>query len=164
MSAKKAKKASKPAVEVTETTQVKKSKTGTIIIILLVMIIMIGGVGGYFYIQNMKSSAPQQKQIKQAMVPLNEMVVNLADEGGKRYVKANPSIGYNSENKRLTEELTNNAPVLRDVTISTLRSKQSKELDTKGIEALKKEIMENINSTLNEGRITNIYFTDFVIQ
>lgn len=164
MSAKKAKKASKPANQSGEITQVKSSKTGLIIIVLLVVIIIIGGAGGYFYIKNMQTAVPKEIQVKQATMPLNEMVVNLADEGGKRYVKANPTIGYNSENKKLTEELTGNAPVLRDVTISTLRGKQSKELDSKGVEELKKELMERINSTLKEGRIINVYFTDFVIQ
>jgi flagellar FliL protein len=54
---------------------------------------------------------------------------------------------------------------VRDILISVLSSKTSKELKSpEGKEALKQELKERVNSVLAKGQIARVYFTEFAIQ
>lgn len=93
---------------------------------------------------------------------LDDFLVNLADEGGKRYMKVKIYLGYNSTT--LTKEMNTKKPLIRDAIISVLRAKKSSDLTQAGVESLKKEIEEKINPLFDNGRVNNVYFYDIVIQ
>lgn len=96
----------------------------------------------------------------------DEFLVNLSDEGGKRYLKVKIFLGYETKDKKkMDAELEERKPILRDAINGVLRSKKSTDLSgEKGIDDVKNEILVRISSILTEGRPNNVYFSDMVIQ
>lgn len=140
----------------------KKSKLPIIIIGVLVLV-LIGFAGfGYYYIQNVK------KEAKPAVVlteyPLGEFLANLADEGGKKYLKVNIVLTYDGTNKKLAEELGKKQNDLKDATLSVLRAKKTTDLTVKGAEDLKIELITRYGSILQDGKILKVVFTSFLTQ
>lgn len=98
------------------------------------------------------------------MYPLDQFIVNLlASGGGKRYLKT--SIALELSIPEMQAELDTKRDVLRDTVITLLSSKTFEEVQTaKGKQKLKEEIMERINEFLVDGRVVNMFFTEFVVQ
>ena len=98
------------------------------------------------------------------MYPLDQFIINLlASGGGKRYLKT--SIALELSIAEMQMELDNKRNVLRDTVITILSSKTFEEVQTaKGKQKLKEELMERLNEFLVDGRIMNIFFTEFVVQ
>ena len=97
------------------------------------------------------------------MIEMDDFTVNLLNENGKRYLRAKLNLELGSEN--LQPEIEKKIPVLRDIIIQILASKQVEEITTKdGKERLKDELVKAINRVLIDGQIKNVYFTTFVIQ
>ena len=97
------------------------------------------------------------------MVEMDDFTVNLLNENGKRYLRTKISLELDSED--LMPEIDKKVPVLRDIIIQILASKQVEEITTKdGKERLKDELVKALNRALIVGQIKNIYFTTFVIQ
>ncbi|WDL69366.1 flagellar basal body-associated protein FliL [Helicobacter winghamensis] len=98
------------------------------------------------------------------MYPLDQFIVNLlASGGGKRYLKT--SIALELSIPEMQAELDIKRDVLRDTVITILSSKTFEEVQTaKGKQKLKEEIMERINEFLVDGRVVNMFFTEFVVQ
>ena len=98
------------------------------------------------------------------MYPLDQFIINLlASGGGKRYLKT--SIALELSIAEMQVELDNKRNVLRDTVITILSSKTFEEVQTaKGKQKLKEELMERLNEFLVDGRIMNIFFTEFVVQ
>jgi flagellar basal body-associated protein FliL len=96
---------------------------------------------------------------------MDEFLVNLTDDGGKKYFKVKLYLGYNTKNKKnMDKELEEKKPILRDAINSVLRSKKSVDITQKGVEDLKKEILARINPYLESGKAENVYFYDILVQ
>lgn len=163
----------------------------TIIIIIIIILAISGGAfGGYMLVnknnngmngsnmQVVSNNVPQGTYNQSAIqtsgngimqpvvcdytLELGEFLVNLSDEEGKRFLKANIHIGYND--KKLLKELQSKTPILRDAVNSALRSKKSKDFTPKGTEDIKLEILNRINPMLKEGRCESIYFNEILVQ
>jgi len=64
-----------------------------------------------------------------------------------------------------TDEIEKRLPQIRDAILTIVPAKTSKDINTiEGKTALRDEIMEKLNSFVKNGQITNIYFTEFVVQ
>ncbi|MDD5211994.1 MAG: flagellar basal body-associated protein FliL [Sulfuricurvum sp.] len=97
------------------------------------------------------------------MFPLELFTVNLLSESGRRYLKVEMNLELDGE--ELAVELEKKKPVLRDVIIRILSGKSLEEVSTiKGKETLKEEIVTDLNQRVKDGKIKNVYFTDFVVQ
>ena len=97
------------------------------------------------------------------MYPLDGFTVNLLSESGRRYLKVEMNLEI--EGEELSAELDTKKPVLRDIIIRILSSKSLEEISTiKGKEKLKEQIVNELNMHLKDGKVKNIYFTDFVVQ
>jgi len=97
------------------------------------------------------------------MIEMDDFTVNLLNENGKRYLRTKINLELDSEN--LQPEIEKKVPVLRDIILQILASKQVEEITTKdGKERLKDELVKAINRALIDGQIKNIYFSSFVIQ
>jgi flagellar protein FliL len=100
---------------------------------------------------------------KKDLFPLKTFVVNLADTGGKRYLRVKMVLELNNEG--LISEMEENLPHVNDKILMILPSKTFNAIKAfEGKMALKNEIMNGLNSFLKEGRITNVYFEEFVVQ
>lgn len=97
------------------------------------------------------------------MFPLETFTVNLLSESGRRYLKC--ELNLEMGGKELSPELEEKKPVFRDIIIRILSSKSLEEISTaKGKEKLKEQIVNEINLRLKDGKVKNVYFTDFVVQ
>jgi flagellar FliL protein len=100
---------------------------------------------------------------KKKVFPLKTFVVNLADAGGKRYLRVGIVLELNDA--ALSSEVEENLPHIRDKILMILPSKTFDAIKTfEGKMALKSEIMNGLNSLLKEGKISNLYFEEFVVQ
>jgi len=97
------------------------------------------------------------------MYPLDQFIVNLFSEDGSRYLKTTINLEMSLE--ELATELDAKKPLIRDIIIKALSAKSYEEISTiAGKENLKDEIVANVNAVLKDGKINNVFFTDFVIQ
>lgn len=151
------------------------SKTLVIIIVSVVLLFM-GMVGaGFFILWNKIEQIPQTPQ-ETGEIPLEEeenaigplytldtMIVNLADHSGKRYLRVTMALELNDAEAETAIE--NRLPQIRDAILMILPTKNYGNISTtEGKIALRNEIMEKINGMLTKGQVTNIYFTEFVVQ
>ncbi len=114
------------------------------------------------------------------MYNLDTMVVNLAEPGGLRYLQATivlefwPLIenyyGLTPEERTLAEDtfkgkIDTLRPIIDDAIMTILSSKKYNDISSiEGKQILKQEIINAINSILGYQGVTNVYFTDFLIQ
>ena len=110
--------------------------------------------------------APDAEAVKEvgvgAMFDMDPFVVNLNEAGGKRYLKSKIEIEFVGDNVRI--EMTNRLPQLRDVILLHLSSKTLDEIrSVDGKIELKNALIKRINQVLKQGKIRNLYFTQFVI-
>ena len=153
-----------------------------IILIGVVMILMLGLGGGLFMMWNKLSametrsqnSAEEAEQGDQdSSVPVDKLlgpifsldtfIVNLADKGGKRYLRMTIDLELDSE--ELESEVKKRLPQVRDSILTILPTKRFDDISSaKGKTALRDQMLERINGLLARGRVTNIYFKEFVVQ
>jgi len=82
---------------------------------------------------------------------------------GKRYLKVKMDLELNDE--KPSAEIERRLPQLRDTILTTLSSKNYEEISSlDGKMQLRAEIMAMLNQYLKTGKITNIYFTEFIVQ
>ncbi len=147
------------------------SKLTVIIVTAIVIFALISGavfVGYTVATKNIgkNSNGTSESNVveKETTLNLEEFLVHLSDEGKSKFVKVKISLGSNLENEELQEELTVKIPQIRDCINKVLRAKKSTDFKTEGDALLKEEIIVKANELLNNGKITNIYFTDIIVQ
>lgn len=97
------------------------------------------------------------------MHPLDTFIVNLADEGGRRYLRI--TINLELKDDTVQKKVEQRIPEIRNRVLMILPTKKVEDIkDTTGKMVLRDEIHAGINSILGEGSVTNIYFTEFVMQ
>ena len=94
---------------------------------------------------------------------MESFVVNLSDPGGKRYLRV--SIALEIDDQDFLAEAKKAIPQMRDRILMILPAKMFKDIQTSpGKDALRKEIIAQLNPLLDKCKITNLYFQEFVIQ
>lgn len=151
------------------------SKT-VLIIIISVAVLFMGMVGaGFFILWSKVSQMPLDpstveeisvEEEENAMGPLyslDTMIVNLSDQGGKRYLRVTMALELSDPDAVATIE--SRLPQVRDAILMILPTKTYDDISTTdGKIALRSQVMENINNLMTKGRVNNIYFTEFVVQ
>ncbi|MBN2126545.1 MAG: flagellar basal body-associated FliL family protein [Deltaproteobacteria bacterium] len=95
--------------------------------------------------------------------PLEIFIVNLMDPQGKRYLKVKLELELTDD--ELKREIEGRLPQFRDAILTILSSKTYEEVSPlEGKLQLRAEIMSNLNQFLNGGAVTNIFFTEFIVQ
>lgn len=153
-----------------------KEKGGSSKVILIVIAAVIGLVlvaGAVFigYMAATKSigsgsseKVQQEKKVEEFTFKLEQFLVNLKDENKSKFLKIDMYLGGDVENKDLEEELKKATPQIRDIITKTLRSKLSTDFTSEGETLLKEQLKSSINGILTKGQITNVYFTDLIVQ
>lgn len=163
----------------------KKDGNGKFMLLLIlqgITLIALVGLGAFVFINSKKAPAPvnmpasvsipktePKKEIKEVKkgeevtYGLDPFIVNLMDEGGRRYLRVKMDLVLSS--KESEEEIKKKKPEIRDIIITTLSGKRFNDIATlEGKMRLRDELKENINKILMTGKVLNIYFTEFVIQ
>jgi flagellar FliL protein len=150
------------------------SKTVLIILVFIVLLFM-GAVGAGFFIlwtkidqipkdHSAMGAAPVEEEVTLGPLhTLDTMIVNLADRGGKRYLRVTMALELSdSDALPVVEE---RLPQIRDAILMILPTKNYGEISTTdGKVALREQLKEKINALLAMESVTNIYFTEFVVQ
>jgi len=166
--------AKKKEEAVEEGGEVKKSKKGLfIIIIIAVLVLGGGGFGAYwFLLRTPPPTAAELAEIEAAKKPepvilpvfaLKPFVVNLADKKSRRYLKVTMKLELSNE--ELLEEVDKRRAQLRDVVLTLLSSKTAAEISTlEGKFLLRQDIIKRVNVNLVTGKVTKVYWEEFVVQ
>jgi flagellar FliL protein len=94
---------------------------------------------------------------------MDPFIVNLMDNNGERYLKL--AIQLEISDPKGVAELDQMKPKLRDNVLDLLSAKSVKELmDMAGKQRLREEIAMRLNTFLTTGKVSKVYFTEFVIQ
>ncbi|MGA2939639.1 MAG: flagellar basal body-associated FliL family protein [Syntrophobacteraceae bacterium] len=154
-----------PEEEQKEVQEKPKSKKLLIIIPLLLVLLGGGGAGAYFkFVRGPGESTEGKKQTESAVYyEMDTFMVNLADQGGKRFLKATIKLKVNSSN--VVEECKERNFEIKDLVLTLLTSKESEDvMRAEDKLALKKQIIETLNRMLQKGQALDVYFTEFLIQ
>ncbi len=145
-------------------------------LVAILFVVMLGLTAGLFMIWTKLSTADATaKEVAGAKNPqavtqspgtifsLDTFIVNLADEGGKRYLRI--TMDLELSNDKLVEEMKRHLPQMRDAILMILPTKRFEDIRTvEGKTRLRSEIIAKLNSLLGQESITNIFFTEFVVQ
>jgi len=148
----------------------EKGGNNIIIIILAIFISVLLASGASYFMftkfalgNNTNNRAQTDNTSKElgTTTPIGQFLVNLAD--GRRFIKVN--IVLEVSNDKVVAELTERQPQIRDAIITILRGKDYNQINSnEGVRKLRTEIMNKINQNLIKGKVTNVFFTDFVVQ
>ncbi|MBQ3059274.1 MAG: flagellar basal body-associated FliL family protein [Desulfovibrio sp.] len=96
------------------------------------------------------------------VLPLPMITVNLADPGGRRYLKLGMEVEANAD---ISTEIKVQEARIRDAVIMLLAGKSYGDIATPdGKVMLKAEVAARLNQILGAQRVIRIYFTDFVVE
>jgi flagellar FliL protein len=156
----------------------KKSKKGFLMIVILLLVAAGGGGGAYFfYFKAPKAHAktveaehepepePEPEGPK-GIVPMEPFVVNLADAGAARFLRANLSLIVSDEEhaKELEENEVDKARI-RSTILELLAQQHADKLVTpEGKDELKKTIAERVAHAVHGMKVADVLFSEFVIQ
>jgi flagellar FliL protein len=97
------------------------------------------------------------------LLPMEEILVNIADTKGRRYFKT--SLTLEMDGKDLEKEAPNRLPLLRGRVIDLLANKTMDELTQPSArESLRTEILDTLNSEVAGGEFRDLFFTEFLVQ
>lgn len=150
-----------------------------LIIILVVALAVLGGGGTFLWLKVIapaigggvgtedkdveKEEEGTNEMVSGPMYPLEPFIINLAGDGGKRFLKL--TMVLEISNEKLSEEITASLPKIKDSILILLSSKAFEDIYTvSGKFKLRDEITSRINGFLVTGHLRNVYFTEFVIQ
>lgn len=137
----------------------RKHKKIIWIALVLFLVAALGG-GAYWYLnRDPEMVANRNRQ----SITLPSMTVNLADQGGKRYLRTTITLEYT--NPRLKEELDTCMYKVKDGVLQVLRSTYASQLE-EGPELVqvREDLLTEINSRLHKGQITGLYFQELLVQ
>lgn len=153
------------------------SKPIVLYILVVINMLVVGGVGFMLWKNSKKPVATidgaiagvekDDKAEKETPVeigrnvPLETFLVNLAGSKGRKVLKVNIELEVKGQD--IIQEVDSRKAQIRDFIIIILSSKTYDEISVKaGVDALRNEIKDNINSFLSKGKIVNVYFTEFI--
>ena len=154
-----------------ETRPVKKKGSPLVLIVVIVVVVMLlaGAAAAWFFLLKPKpeaaGKAPVQAVSPQVIVfwPMEPFIVNLTDNEGDRFMKVVMQLELSDQ--KLAEEFKMLSPRLRDMMLDLLSSKTYREMmDPIGKQRLRDEIIMRMNMQATQGKVLNVYFTEFVIQ
>ncbi|PTV93817.1 flagellar FliL protein [Halanaerobium saccharolyticum] len=137
--------------------------------LIIVLVIIITGVASftfftYFSVSSDEESKDEIQSVEDIRPTYNagNYTVNISNNSQISFVRA--TIVFELENAELAEELDKRSSQIRDRVISTLRAQNEEILEEPGSDTIKGIVKEKINELLISGEITNVWFTELVVQ
>ncbi len=98
-----------------------------------------------------------------AFSEIGPLIVNPAGSNGERYLKA--TISLETHDPELIREIEKRMPQIKNQVNSILSSKAIEQVQTnEDRERLRQEIQTRVNALLTTGKVSNVYFEEFVYQ
>ncbi|MCC6764865.1 MAG: flagellar basal body-associated FliL family protein [Deltaproteobacteria bacterium] len=100
---------------------------------------------------------------KGSLLSLDPFIANLADDGGRRYLKATFQIDFG--NAEIPPAMQARLPQTRDLLLTLFTSKTFDDIRTpEGKQQLREEIIARVNQVLDRDLVKAVYFTEFIVQ
>lgn len=151
-----------------ETGKKKRKWLKWIILALVLVLLSAGGYLGYNYFMGPQEDqeSPEETPVdprSTETIELEPFVVNLADPLGRRYLRT--TLQVEVVDRSAARDIQSFMPRVRDSIILLLSSKSYSELDSmdKKIQ-LRNEIVERLNQFIGQGKVVQVYFSEFVVQ
>ena len=151
--------------------QAAKGRSKLLTIGVPVVVLLLGGAGGgYWYVQNVRAAAPTEKKPVEEKEPTGLLAfegftVNLADPGGRRYLRVAVSLVLPDEEeaKRIEgEELVKSK--IRSTLIDVLSGRLATELATPAGRTELKHAIAEAASHAGHIEVKDVLFQDFIVQ
>jgi len=155
-----------------------KTKKGLPINLIIIGILAVSLIGGGLFVwkagiiskfsekEDAKTEEKSETDAASEAVTIYELdtfIVNLAGDSGNHYLKVKISLELDSE-KAKTEVEKRLIP-FRDSILTLLTSKTVEDVKSlEGKAQIRAEIMTMLNQYLKAGKISNVYFGDFIVQ
>ncbi|MEW6181662.1 MAG: flagellar basal body-associated FliL family protein [Bacillota bacterium] len=157
----------KPSAEGETPVKAKGGKKLIIIILVTLLILAAGGAAAKVLLFSKKPASdatPAASKGEIQTMELESIVVNLADENSSHYLRITMVLAFSGDEK-FVEELEADKYKLRDRIIRILRKKTNAEVTAPDYpDKLKKELLQEVNSQLEGKRISDIYYSEFLVQ
>jgi flagellar FliL protein len=159
--------------EKTPTTEAPKKKKRSKLLLLAPLVVVLAGVpaGAYFWMHRGAANgeggaAPAEKPENFGVMPLDPFTVNLADKEAPRFLRVTVQLVINE--KSAIEELKKDAlkqAQLRSSLLELLTQQLAEHLNSpEGKAELKKAIAARASESLKPLKVTDVLFSDFVVQ
>lgn len=154
-----------------------------LMVVLVLVLLFFGVLGGGFYVVLNKMTtlehqiqtagggqgghtaqpAESKKHEETETFNLDSLIVNLADGDGSRYLRVNMVLEIAT--KDALADVEKRKPQLKNIALMLLPTKSVQHLNSgEGKIALRDELMAKMNEILGKPIISDIFFTEFVIQ
>jgi len=136
--------------------------------LIIVLVIIITGVASFTFFTyfSVAENSEEKEEFKiediRSTYMVGDFVVNITDNSRINFIRA--SLVFEIEDNNLIEELEKRKPQLRDTIITTLRSQNETILKEANAQTIKSIIKNEVNKILKSGEITNVWFTELVVQ
>ena len=146
------------------------------LLVTVLLVLTIGLAAGFFMMWNKLSALTTQGSLAATteaeqgqtatlgpLFPLDTFIVNLADAGRNRYLRVTMDLELveSTDAAKLNERL----PQVRDSILMILPSRQFDDIASmEGKIALRDEMIAKLNSLFTTNVVSNIFFTEFVVQ
>lgn len=146
------------AADATEPKPKPKGKKMIVIIVAVVLILLLAGGGWFFFLRHPASTedgedaAPAARaEVKHGVppvfLPLDNMVVNLADPGGEKFAQVGVTIGV--DDQHVADAVKAYLPSIRSAVLMLISQRTSEELLSKeGKEKLAHDILREVSTPL----------------
>ena len=131
----------------------------------------LGGIGaaawrlgiGNLAVQPPPAAAAVAGTSEGALEPMDPFIANLGDEDGRRYLKATLQVEF--YDAIVPPEFNRRLPQSRDMLLTLFSSKNFADVRTpQGKAVLREEIVNRLNTVLDEDAVKAVYFTEFIVQ
>lgn len=151
-----------------------KSGGKTRLLVIGGVVLALAGGGGYWWKTRQAAAAesagaaakPEVPPSKRGLVTFEPFVANLADEGGRRFVRATVQLVV--ENAEVAKEIEESKVMLMQARAAILDELTQQVADglvtPEGKAALRKAIAERVAESLHEIEVVDVLFSDFVVQ
>lgn len=156
-----------------EPQEAKKGKSKLLVILLVVLVLVGGGAGAAWYFGLLfgggrRAEAREEEEHEKppavgALLPVDPFIANLADEEGKRYLKATLQVEFFAAH--VPPDFNARLPQMRDLMLTLFSSKLFDEIRTpQGKALLREEIINRMNRAIGKDIVKAVYFTEFIVQ
>ncbi|HLY37756.1 MAG TPA: flagellar basal body-associated FliL family protein [Candidatus Binatia bacterium] len=118
---------------------------------------------GYGMPADVVDEVPAKRPEVGALLALDPFIANLADDDGKRYLKATVQLEFFAG--RVPDAMNARLPQMRDLLLTLFTSKRFADIRTiEGKARLRDEIINRANRALRRDLVKAVYFTEFIVE
>ena len=153
------------------------TKKLVLFIFILLGLSIMGGIGYFFTLRKKPPTSSEQKgdiprveertvQIKQSIIPKHQLLIFhsfvIPFKENKQFTYISLSISFNLPNKQLKREMIVKKHQLRGIIYEKLRQEINKKEEVPLLEELKEVIIRGVNIALSDGKVKEVYITEFL--